>query len=142
MNQKITQKLILQSNEIQWRFSRSSGPGGQNVNKIESKVEIIFNIHQSKVLNSLQKNILLKKLSNKIINGCISITVQEKRTQLKNRKLAIQKLLLLLNETILSKEKVRKVTTPTKYSKRRRVESKKKRGELKRNRQNKLAKDL
>ena len=142
MNQKITEKLIIQSNEIQWRFSRSSKPGGQNVNKIESKVEIIFNIHKSKTLNSVQKNLILQKLSNKIVNGCISITVQEKRTQLKNRELAIQKLISLINETIISKEKVRKVTTPTKSSQRRRVESKKKRGERKRNRQNKLEQDL
>ncbi len=142
MNQKITEKLIIQSNEIQWRFSRSSKPGGQNVNKIESKVEIIFNIHKSKTLNSVQKNLILQKLSNKIVNGCISITVQEKRTQLKNRELAIQKLISLINETIISKETVRKVTTPTKSSQRRRVESKKKRGERKRNRQNKLEYDL
>ena len=141
MNLQINQKLIIPSDEIQWRFSRSSGPGGQNINKIESKVEIIFDIYKSKSLNSFQKNLLLKKLNNKIINGCISIKVQEKRTQFKNRQLAIKKLISLMKEIITSKEKVRKVTRPTKSSQRRRVESKKKRGEIKRNRQNKLEQD-
>ena len=77
MNLQITQELIIPSNEIKWRFSRSSGPGGQNVNKIESQVEIIFNILKSKTL-------LFKKFKNKIYNGCIYVKVQENRSQLKN----------------------------------------------------------
>ena len=141
MNLQIYRKLVIPRNEVKWRFSRSSGPGGQNVNKTESRVEIIFNITNSKILNPFQKVILLDKLSNKICNGCISIKVQEKRTQLKNRQLAIQKLTSLIKAIIMSKEKIRRVTTPTKSSQKKRVESKKKRGELKRNRQNKLEQD-
>tara|TARA_B100001250_G_C19763590_1_gene773634 strand:+ start:568 stop:996 length:429 start_codon:yes stop_codon:yes gene_type:complete len=142
MNIEITRKFIIPINEIKWRFSRSSGPGGQNVNKIESQVEIIFNIHKSKSLNSFNKNLLLKKLNNKIINGCISIKVQERRTQLQNRQVAIQKLTSLIQEIIISQDKVRKMTTPTKSSQRRRVDSKKKRGVLKRNRQKTLEENL
>ncbi len=142
MNLKINQQLIIPSHEIKWRFSRSSGPGGQNVNKIESQVEIIFNIQKSTVLSSFQKNLLLKKLNNKIINGCISIKVQEKRTQLKNRQLAIQKLISLIKDIIISKEKVRRITRPSKSSQIRRVESKKQRGELKQKRHNNLEQDL
>ncbi len=142
MKLKTTQKLTIANKEVQWRFSRSSGPGGQNVNKNETQVEIIFNIPKSTSLNSFQKNLLLRQCKNKIINGSISIKVQEKRTQLQNRQLAIQKLISLLEDILLSEEKVRKVTTPTKASQRRRIESKKKRGEIKRNRQNKLEKDL
>ena len=142
MNLKINQELIIPSNEIKWRFSRSSGPGGQNVNKIESQVEIIFNILKSQTLSSYQKNLLLKKFSNRIIDGCISIKVQEKRSQLKNRQLARQRLSTVIKEIILSKKKVRKATTPTKSSQKRRVELKKKRGKLKLNRKNKLEQDL
>ena len=142
MNLHISQKLIITSNEIDWRFSRSSGPGGQNVNKIESKVEILFNVKESKCLNSVQKNLLLSKLKNITINGCISIKVKEKRTQFKNRQLATQKLILLLQDTLMSEEKIRKVTTPTKSSQRKRLESKKRRGELKRKRKTKSEKEL
>ena len=53
MDLKITKTLVIPSNEIKWRFSRSSGPGGQNVNKIESRVEVIFNLEDSKVLNAV-----------------------------------------------------------------------------------------
>ena len=142
MNLKITRRIIIPSNEIQWRFSRSSGPGGQNVNKIESQVEILFNIHKSRSLNYSQKNLLLEKCNNKVLNGCISIKVQEKRTQFQNRKLARQKLITLIKNILISEEKVRKMTIPTKSSQRKRLESKKKRGDLKRNRQNNLEKDL
>ena len=142
MTLKINTSLIIPSHEIQWRFSRSAGPGGQNVNKIESQVEIIFNIKKSKTLNPLQKDLLLTKLNTKINNGSISIKVKEHRSQFKNRQLAIHKLISLLKAIITSKEKVRKITKPTKSSKRKRVESKKKRGELKQNRKNKLDEDL
>ena len=71
MNLQVTKNLIIPKNEIQWRFSRASGPGGQNVNKVESQLEIIFNVQKSKALNSFQKNLLLKKLENKTINNCI-----------------------------------------------------------------------
>ena len=68
MDLKITKTLVIPSNEINWRFSRSSGPGGQNVNKFESRVEIIFNLEVSKVLNDYQKEILKKNLKNKLVN--------------------------------------------------------------------------
>ena len=142
MSLTITQELIIPSNELQWRFSRSSGPGGQNINKIESQVEIMFNIQKSSSLNSSQKYRLRKKLNNKIVNGYISIKVQKTRSQLKNRAIAIKKLSSLIKSVIMSEEKVRKTTTPTKSSQKRRIESKKKRGKLKENRQTQLEEDL
>ena len=108
MNLKVDQNLIIPSNEIQWRFSRASGPGGQNINKVESQVEIIFNIHKSKAINSFQKNLLLKKLNIKMINGFIYIKVREKRSQYQNRQLAIKKLITLITIIIMSETKVRK----------------------------------
>jgi len=142
MKIQINRKLIIPNNEFRWRFSRSSGPGGQNINKTESRVEIIFNITESKALNSFQKGILLDKLENKINNGCISIKIQEERTQFANRQLAISKLVTLLKEQLISKNKIRKVTKPSKASQKRRVESKKKRGRLKLNRQKTIQNDF
>ena len=139
---QITQGLIIPGNEIVWRFSRSSGPGGQNVNKVESQVEIIFNINKSKTLNSYQKHLLIKELKNKCVNGCISVKVKKNRSQFKNRQLAIEQLSSLIKGIIISEKKVRKVTTPTKSSRQKRYDLKKQRGEVKRNRQNKLEQDL
>ena len=135
MDLKITKKLVIPTNEIKWRFSRSSGPGGQNVNKIESRVEIIFNLEDSKILNDNQKTILKINLKNKLVNNILCLAVQEHRNQLLNRKLALMKLSEIIKNALKISFKFRKSTQPTKSSKKKRVEGKKKRGELKKSRQ-------
>ncbi len=91
MDLKITKTLVIPFNEIKWRFSRSSGPGVQNVNKIESRVEIIFNLEDSKVLNDYQKEILKRNLKNKLVNNSLRLAVQEHRNQFFNRQIALMK---------------------------------------------------
>ena len=135
MDLKITKTLVIPSNEIKWRFSRSSGPGGQNVNKIESRVEIIFNLEDSKVLNDYQKEILKRNLKNKLVNNTLRLAVQEHRNQLLNRQLALMKFSSIIKNALNKQFKLRKSTQPTKSSQKKRVEVKKKRGELKKSRQ-------
>ena len=135
MDLKITKTLVIPSKEIKWRFSRSSGPGGQNVNKIESRVEIIFNLEDSKVLNDYQKAILKINLRNKLVNNILCLAVQEHRNQLLNRKLALMKFSTILKDALNKPFKLRKSTKPTKVSQKKRVDCKKKRGELKKSRQ-------
>ena len=135
MDLKITKTLVIPSNEIKWRFSRSSGPGGQNVNKIESRVEIIFNLEDSKVLNDYQKETLKRNLKNKLVNNSLRLSVQEHRNQLLNRQLALIKFNSILKNALNKPFKLRKSTQPTKASQKKRVEVKKKRGELKKSRQ-------
>ena len=135
MDLKITKTLVIPSNEIKWRFSRSSGPGGQNVNKIESRVEIIFNLEDSKVLDDYQKEILKRNLKNKLVNNTLRLSVQEHRNQLLNRQLALMKFSSILKNALNKQFKLRKSTQPTKSSQKKRVEIKKKRGELKKSRQ-------
>ena len=133
----ITPRLVIPSRELKWRFSRSSGPGGQKVNKTDSRVEIIFNIEESKVLNDYQKIIIKKKLKIKLVNNCIRVVVQDQRSQLLNRQLAIVRISLLIRDSLKNSSKVRKTTKPSKASQRQRLDSKKRRGELKKNRQRK-----
>ena len=135
MDLKITETLVIPSNEIKWRFSRSSGPGGQNVNKIESRVEIIFNLEDSKVLNDYQKAILKNNLKNKLVKKSLCLAVQEHRNQSLNRQLALIKFSSIIKDGLNKPFKFRKSTKPTKASQKKRVEFKKKRGELKKNRQ-------
>jgi len=135
MDLKITKTLVIPSKEIKWRFSRSAGPGGQNVNKIESRVEIIFNLEDSKVLNDYQKEILKRNLKNKLVNNSLRLAVQEHRNQLLNRQLALMKFSSIIKNALNKPFKLRKSTKPTKASKEKRIEFKKKRGELKKNRQ-------
>ena len=135
MDLKITKTLVIPSKEIKWRFSRSSGPGGQNVNKIESRVEIIFNLEDSKVLNDYQKAVLKINLKNKLVKNSLCLAVQEHRNQLLNRQLALMKFSSIIKDGLNKPLKFRKSTKPTKASQMKRVEFKKKRGELKKNRQ-------
>ena len=135
MDLKITKSLVIPSKEIKWRFSRSSGPGGQNVNKIESRVEIIFNLEDSKVLNDYQKAVLKINLKNKLVKNSLCLAVQEHRNQLLNRQLALMKLSSIIKDGLNKPFKFRRSTKPTKASQKKRVELKKKRGELKKNRQ-------
>ena len=133
----ITSRLVIPSRELKWRFSRSSGPGGQKVNKTNTRVEIIFNIEESKVLNDYQKKVLTKKLKTKLVNDCICLAVQEERNQLLNRQIAIKRISSVIRNSLKNSSKIRKATKPSKASQNRRLDSKKKRGELKKNRQRK-----
>jgi ribosome-associated protein len=135
MDLKITKTLVIPSNEIKWQFSRSSGPGGQNVNKIESRVEIIFNLEDSKILTDYQKAMLKINLKNKLVKNILCLAVQEHRNQLQNRQLALMKLSSIIKDGLNKQFKFRKSTKPSKASQKKRVEFKKKRGELKKSRQ-------
>ena len=138
MNLRINYKLKIPANEIQWRFSRSSGSGGQNINKRDSKVEIIFDVCESQALTAYQKHKISNQNEVKLVNGCICIAVQDKRTQYQNRQLALNRLSSTLENLLKPPPKKRRETIPKLSSQRKRVESKKKRGELKRNRQSNI----
>ena len=132
MNLRINSKLEIPANEIKWRFSRSSGAGGQNVNKADSRAEIVFNVSESKTLTPYQKYRISIQDEVKLSNGCICIAVQDKRTQYQNRQLALTRLISTLRDLLKPPPKKRRETIPTRSSQKRRIESKKKRGELKR----------
>ncbi len=115
----------LLNHELHFTFSRSSGPGGQNVNKVNTKVTLRFNIAESALLDKEQKVLLLDKLKNWINkDGDLIIISQTTRSQLKNREEAIQKFYDLLN-LALKKKKKRKPTKPSKSSVEKRLKDKK-----------------
>jgi len=138
MNLRINTKLEIPAKEIQWRFSRSSGAGGQNLNKTDSRAEIVFNVSESKALTPYQKHRISIQDEVKLVNGSICIAVQDQRTQHQNRQLALSRLASTLRKLLKPPPKRRRETIPTRSSQRKRVESKKKRGEIKRNRQSKI----
>ena len=112
--------------------SRSSGPGGQNVNKVNTKVEIHFNVQFSTGLSVYEKELICKNLKNRINSaGELVVKSQSERTQLSNRKKAFEKLLLLLSAALIEKAE-RKPTAPSGKSKAERLDDKKKRGKIKR----------
>jgi ribosome-associated protein len=112
--------------EAKFNTSRSGGKGGQNVNKVETKVELVFSIPDSMTIDDTMKAILLKKLANKLDSeGNIRIVSQTERTQLGNKKKTIDKFLKLLDNT-LKKEKVRIKTVKSYTSKQQVLEEKRK----------------
>jgi ribosome-associated protein len=119
------------SGELLFSTSRSSGPGGQNVNKVNTKVELRFNVEGSSNLSVQEKEIILEKLRRKInADGELIVTSQSERTQLMNRKKAEEKFFKIL-ASALTEKPVRYATRPTKASKTERLEKKKIRGTIK-----------
>ena len=123
----IQKEQILQ-HELLYRTSRSRGKGGQNVNKVESKVEIDFHVTSSAILTEQQKHLLLQKLGEG--NEWIRVRSELYRSQLENKEDARKKLILGINK-LLRVEKKRLATKPSKASKRKKLDTKKRRSETK-----------
>ncbi len=114
------------SKEIQFKTARSGGKGGQNVNKVETMVEGYLHIPNSLIFSNEQKEILLKKLSNRVNSeGFLQVRSQVYRSQLSNKEEVVKKMNALV-EQALEKKKIRIATRPSKAKKERRLESKKK----------------
>ncbi len=118
-------------NACTYKTSRSSGKGGQNVNKVETKVELLFDVKESTLFTDVAIQKILSTAGSKAdSNGVIHITSEESRSQLKNKELCNKKLIRLI-KSALKPEKRRKPTSPTKASREKRLQSKKQRSEIK-----------
>lgn len=121
--------------ELMFTTSRSSGPGGQNVNKVNSKVTLRFDVVHSALLTEEQKEIILKKLETRITtDGVLVLHAQEKRSQLQNKEVVVEVFNKLLKKAF-EKKKVRKKTKPSKAAVTKRINNKKQNAEKKKWRQ-------
>jgi len=126
---RVTRSVAVPLSEIQLRTSRSSGPGGQHAQKSETRVEAVFDVEASTALSDTQKRRVVAKAG-----PVLRAIAQDERSQLRNRELAIERLVELLRKA-LHVERRRVPTRPTGASKERRLEEKKRRGQVKRLRQ-------
>ncbi|WP_431279609.1 alternative ribosome rescue aminoacyl-tRNA hydrolase ArfB [Leifsonia poae] len=124
--------LTIPEAELTWRFSRSSGPGGQGVNTADSRAELVWDVAGSTVLSALQRERILERLSSRVVDGKLTIAASEHRAQLRNREAALARLAEIVAEALLPPAPSRKPTRPSRGSKLRRLEEKKRRTDVKR----------
>jgi ribosome-associated protein len=122
------------SKELSFKTSRSSGAGGQNVNKVETSVTVLWKVAASEFFTDEQKDLIEHKLKNRInADGFLFLTVSESRTQLMNKNKAIEKILEIVDQSLWIPKK-RIATKPSKAKKQKRLDTKKKLSEKKENR--------
>ena len=120
--------------ELKFRTSRSSGPGGQSVNKVNTRVELLFDVWNSAVLSFDQKEVISNKLNNRInVDGILLLSSDETRSQFKNKELVISRFIQLLN-VALAPVKKRKATKRSRASVEKRLRNKKYQSDKKKNR--------
>jgi ribosome-associated protein len=128
-------RLRIRPDELRFRFSRSGGPGGQNVNKRDTQVELLFDVANSPSLTSAQRERIMRKLASRIdADGVLRLNSSEQRTQGRNRDIAIERFGELLAEALKPDPPKRRATRPSKGAVDRRIAGKRLRGQTKRQR--------
>jgi len=130
----INKRVKIPLDELRFRYARSGGHGGQNVNKVETRVELIFDVHGSRSLSDNDRRQLSAHLSQRIDSrGMLHIVSQESRSQWRNRELAVVRFTELLKKALMPRKKRIATKTPVAL-KERRLENKKRRGDIKKSR--------
>lgn len=130
----IRRGVVIPSSELRWKFSRSSGPGGQSVNTTDSRVELSFDVAGSPSLPERYRRRALERLDPQLVDGVLRVVAERERSQYLNRRAAEQRLAELLRDATAPPPRPRRPTRPTKASVERRLASKKRRSETKRGR--------
>ncbi len=125
-------RLTVPASELGVRFSRAGGPGGQGVNTTDSRVELSFDVARSTALPEPLRERALQRLAGRLSGGVLTVVAAEHRSQLQNRRAAGERLAALLAEAVAPGPRARRPTRPTRGSQRRRLDGKKRRGEVKR----------
>ncbi|MGV8970626.1 MAG: alternative ribosome rescue aminoacyl-tRNA hydrolase ArfB [Microbacteriaceae bacterium] len=116
--------LTIPAAELVWKFSRSSGPGGQHVNTSDSRVQLSWSISDSVVISDEQRTILLSRLAHRLVAGAVTVAASEQRSQLRNRETALARLAGIVSTGLAPDAPKRRATKPTKGSQRRRLAAK------------------
>ncbi|MDU0345615.1 alternative ribosome rescue aminoacyl-tRNA hydrolase ArfB [Microbacterium sp. KSW2-29] len=132
MDVRVTAGLTIPAAELSWRFSRSSGPGGQGVNTADSRVELMWDAAASAVLSTVQRERVFERLGHRLVDGVITIAASEERAQLRNRDAARARLAALVAEAVRPPAPPRRATKPTRGSQERRLKAKQRRTDVKR----------
>lgn len=129
---RVDARLTIPESELSWRFSRSSGPGGQGVNTADSRAELVWDAGRSGALSPLQRERVLSRLGSRLVDGVLTIAASEHRAQLRNRDAARDRLAALVAEAVRPPSPARRATSPSRGAKERRLKSKQQRTDVKR----------
>ena len=124
--------VVIPPAELDWRFSRSPGPGGQSVNTADSRVELSYDLAASTALPPVLKDRAMRALAGRLTGGVLTVAASEHRSQLRNREAAAARLAALLTQATAPPPAKRRPTRPTRGSTERRLAAKKRRSETKR----------
>lgn len=128
---RVTAGVTIPESELSWRFSRSSGPGGQGVNTADSRVELLWDAAGSTALTPVQRERVLERLSGRLVDGVLTIAASEHRAQLRNRDAARDRLAALVADALRPPGPARRPTKPSRGSKERRLKAKQRRTDVK-----------
>ncbi|WP_037076318.1 alternative ribosome rescue aminoacyl-tRNA hydrolase ArfB [Pseudonocardia spinosispora] len=124
--------FLLPDRELRWRFSRSSGPGGQGVNTTDSRVELSVDLARSPSVPDTARERLARRLRSRLVDGVLTVVAAEHRSQLRNREAARDRLAALLTTAMTPDPPKRRPTKPSKRARQRRLDAKGRRSEIKR----------
>jgi len=129
---QVRQGFVVPAGELTWRFSRSSGPGGQSVNTTDSRVSVSFDVARSPSVPEQLRRRALDRLANRLVDGVLTLHVDRERSQHQNRQIAEHRLAQTLREATRAPARPRRPTRPTAASRERRLSAKQRRASLKR----------
>jgi ribosome-associated protein len=129
---RVTRSVVIPERELTWRFSRSSGPGGQSVNTADSRVELGLDVARTSALGPIQRARVLERLSRRLVDGVLTVRASEHRSQLRNREAALERMAKILAGALAPPPPRRRPTKPRRGAVERRLADKKRRSRTKR----------
>ncbi|GAB3122446.1 alternative ribosome rescue aminoacyl-tRNA hydrolase ArfB [Streptomyces calidiresistens] len=126
--------VVLPESELRWRFSRSSGPGGQHVNTTDSRVEVSLDLAATRALPEVWRERALERLAGRLVDGVLTVAASEHRSQWRNREVAVRRMAALLAEATAPPPRPRRARKVPRAVNERRLREKKRRGDTKRGR--------
>ena len=129
---RVTRSVVIPERELTWRFSRSSGPGGQSVNTADSRVELSLDVARTTALGPVQRARVLERLARRLVDGVLTVKASEHRSQLRNREAALDRMAKTLAGALAPPPPSRRPTRPTRGAVERRLADKKRRARTKR----------
>ena len=128
---RVTRSVVIPERELTWRFSHSSGPGGQSVNTADSRVELSLDVARTSALGPVQRARALERLSRRLVDGVLTVRASDHRSQLRNREAALERMAKILAGALASPPPRRRPTRPSRGSVERRLADKKRRSRTK-----------